>query len=70
MTIDHEHKADVSQENMRLALACLINNVSSEYGLSLIHIWYPDDAIGADDYVEINDGVLRISAVSYTHLFL
>lgn len=32
ITIDHEHKADVSQENMRLALACLINNVSSEYG--------------------------------------
>ena len=24
--------------------------------------WYTDDAIGADDYVEINDGVLRISA--------
>lgn len=32
MTIDHEHMSDLSQENMRLALTCLINNVSPEYG--------------------------------------
>lgn len=32
MTIDHEHSTDVSQENMRLALTCLMNDVSSEYG--------------------------------------